>query len=218
MSQEKYPVTTILFDFDGTIADTFKELVKIYNKIAPSLNCKPMADIDIPTLRNKRPQDFMKEYNISKLNLPLLVIKGRKELKKKIHEIQPFDNLIITLEELKKRNLKLGILSSNSQNNIRKFLINNNINHLFDFVYNGKNLFGKSKRISKIIKDQGIEKHQMLMVGDETRDIEAAKKLHIKIIAVSWGFNKKEVLQKLNPNFIAEKPEDLLTYAIQLSR
>ncbi len=46
-------------------------------------------------------------------------------------------------------------------------------------------------------------------MGDETRDIEAAKKSKIKIVAVTWGFNSSNVLAQHQPDFLIDIPQQL---------
>lgn len=81
---------------------------------------------------------------------------------------------------------------------------------LFEFIKSGRNIFGKDKDILWIMKKYNLSKNNVVYIGDETRDVEAAKKVGIEIISVCWGFNYKEILQTLNPNFIVESPEEIL--------
>ena len=80
--------------------------------------------------------------------------------------------------------------------------------NFFDFIYTGKSVFGKKNIIKKAMKQQKINRNKIIYVCDEIRDIEAAKKLEIKIIAVTWGYNNKNALEK-DPDFIIDVPEDL---------
>lgn len=201
---------TIIFDFDGTIADVFDMVLEIYNKIALKYNCKIIKSEDKEVLRGKRPQEFLKDYGITFFKLPRLLLRGKKELRAKISEIKPFDGMADALKEIKNAGFNLGIMTSNSKENVEIFLENNNLSWIFNFIYSGKNIFGKDKTIKKLLKEQNIPKNSAVYVGDETRDIEAMKKIGLRIISVSWGFNSKEILATLNPDAIADKPEDLL--------
>lgn len=73
-----------------------------------------------------------------------------------------------------------------------------------------KVLFSKKDNILEIKEIKFIDDNNVVYIGDETRDVEAAKKVGIEIISVCWGFNYKEILQTLNPNFIVESPEEIL--------
>jgi phosphoglycolate phosphatase-like HAD superfamily hydrolase len=60
------------------------------------------------------------------------------------------------------------------------------------------------------LRKESLNPEEVVYVGDETRDIEAAKKSQIKVIAVTWGFNSKQVLAAQNPDFLIDRPEELI--------
>ena len=201
---------TIIFDFDGTLADTFSALIKIYNSIAPYYHCKKINPEDIPELKNKRPQIFLKKYNISKLKLLLLIVHIRKKLKKEIKNIEPIKGIETALQQLKGEKYQLGIMTTNDSKNVQLFLEKNHLEHHFDFIYSGRKFFGKDKFLKKLLQKEGLSKKDVIYVGDETRDIEACKTLQIPIVSVTWGFNSKTILKSLKPEGLAEHPSDLI--------
>lgn len=201
---------TIIFDFDGTIAETQDALIEIYNRIAPEFDCKQVRREDKEILRGKRPQEFLKEYGISRIKLPFLVLKVRSELRKQLSDIKVKDGIYSVLTQLKNEGCTLGIVASNSRGNISSFLGENGLSSAFDFVYTGKHVFSKHRIIKRVLKEKQLNKNAVIFVGDETRDIDAAKKVGIPVIAVSWGFNIKEILQIQNPDLIADKPQELI--------
>ena len=81
---------------------------------------------------------------------------------------------------------------------------------MFDFIYSGTILFGKSKAINKFLKQENIKPEAVIYVGDEIRDIEAARRSEIKVIAVSWGFNSEQVLAELHPDYLIQNPAELI--------
>ena len=103
----------------------------------------------------------------------------------------------------------MGILTSTSEENVRKFLKKNKL-ELFDFIYSGSSIFGKHKVMKSLLKKQKLKRKEVIYVGDETRDIEAAKKAKVKIISVTWGFNTKQILKKQKPDFLIDKPKELM--------
>ncbi|MDY6931008.1 MAG: HAD-IA family hydrolase [Halobacteriota archaeon] len=201
---------TIIFDFDGTIANTLFTLTEIYNSIASRYNCRPVELRDAERLRNTRPQDFMRDYGVSHLKLPFLVMSTRRELHKRIDEVKPQADICNTLKELRMMGCTLGIVTSNSEKNISRFLEKNDLVGIFDFVDTGSHVFLKHRKIKKILKRREISKNSAIYVGDETRDVEAAKRAGIPVIAVSWGFNDIDALRRLDPDFAVEHPRDLI--------
>jgi phosphoglycolate phosphatase-like HAD superfamily hydrolase len=199
---------TIIFDFDGTIADTMSVVIKIANKFADHYGYRKIPLDDIPKLREKKPSDVLKHLGISIFKLPIVVRKIRFEMNKEIVRLRTAVEIRETLVNLKKKGCILGILTTNSRENVTEFLKNNDL-QLFDFVYTGRAVYGKSRLLKKLMKEKKIPHDDPIYVGDEIRDIEAAKKAGIRVIGVSWGYNTKTALQKANPDHIVEKPEDL---------
>jgi len=61
------------------------------------------------------------------------------------------------------------------------------------------------------LKEQDLNKSEVVYVGDEARDIEACQKADIAVITVSWGFHRKEVLREKNPTYLVDSPEEIET-------
>lgn len=199
----------IIFDFDGTLADTFSTVVEIVNGMSDQFGFPKLSFEDISLLRHMRAQDAMKIFKISIFKIPALIFAVKAALGKKIATVPVFDGVPETLRELKKEGFSLGIVSSNTVETISAFLKNNNL-EIFDFIHCEKDLFGKGKVLSHVLRDNKINTVDAIYVGDETRDIEAARKAGIKIISVVWGFNAVEALEKLSPDFLIHHPHQLL--------
>jgi phosphoglycolate phosphatase len=200
----------IIFDFDGTIADTVDALVSIANGLAQKFGYIPITQEELALLRNLNSREIIKYSGISILKIPFLVKKVKSELKSKIKELKPISGIKETLVVLNNNGYRLGIITSNSQENVTDFLRVNDLDNLFDFVYSGVTIFGKTTIINNVLKQKQIKSQEVIYVGDETRDIEASKKANIKVIAVTWGFNSQEVLAKQNPDFLIQEPYELL--------
>ncbi|PPS45340.1 HAD-IA family hydrolase [Chroococcidiopsis sp. TS-821] len=206
----------IIFDFDGTLANTIDVIVDITNRLALEFGYQPTTHNELDQLKNLSSREIVKQSGISILKLPFLIKKVRAELNKEIKNIKPIAGIKDVLQELSSRGHRLGIITSNSKENIVDFLEKNEWQHLFEFVYSGTTLFGKSKIINRLIKQKEISRDQIIYVGDETRDIEAARKSNVKAIAVTWGFNSAEVLAQQNPDFIVSQPQELISAVMAL--
>jgi len=201
---------TLIFDFDGTLADTLDAALKIYNDLAPKFHCRTVNLKDKEEFRNKRPQELFKIFGIAWFKLPFLLFKIQKKLHRQIETIKPIEDIVKTLKSLKTLGFNLGILTSNSRENVTAFLIKNDLANLFDFIHSDRNFFGKHKAMQHCLKNKNLSTDSVIYIGDETRDIEAAKKAGLRIIAVSWGFNSREALIKAEPDGMIDKPKDLL--------
>jgi phosphoglycolate phosphatase len=200
----------IIFDFDGTIADTVDALVNVANRLAIEFGYIQITPEELSILRNLTSREIIKYSGISIFKIPFLVKKVKSELKNKIPELKPIAGVREALVELKNRGHRLGIITSNSQDNVAEFLKINNLDNLFEFVYTGVTIFGKTTIINNVLRQKQIKVQEVVYVGDETRDIEASKKANIKVVAVTWGFNSPEALSKQKPNFLIHHPSELI--------
>lgn len=206
----------IILDFDGTIADTLELGLEIYNRIAPEYNCSPVGPEESELFRIKKPQELLEAHGITRLKLLTLMFRIRKEMRKHVSEMKPFPGMDSALREIGNAGYRMGILTSNSVENVRKFLHANNLSPLIDFIYSGRSFLGKEKVIRKVLIHEQLSAGRVVYTGDETRDIEASRAAGIPVIAVSWGLNRRDLLASLSPDQIADKPADLLDCVRQI--
>ena len=200
----------IIFDFDGTIADTVDALVTIANRLALEFGYVPINSQELVLLRNLTAREIIKYSGVSLFKIPFMVKKVKGELKHKIPELTPIEGINAALIELHDQGYHLGIITSNSQENVNQFLKCHNLDYLFDFIYSGVTILGKTTIINNLLRQKQFKPEVVIYVGDETRDVESAKKANIKVVAVSWGFNSSEALGKQNPDFLIHHPRELL--------
>ncbi|MEA5581313.1 HAD-IA family hydrolase [Nodularia harveyana UHCC-0300] len=200
----------IIFDFDGTIADTVDALVTIANRLAVEFGYIQITPEELDLLKNFTPREIIKYSGISLFKIPFLLKKVKGELKEKIQELKPIAGIDAALIELHNQGYRLGIITSNSQENVTAFLKNNELEQFFDFIYSGVTIFGKTTIINNVLKQKKLNTQAVVYVGDEIRDIEASQKANIKVIAVTWGFNSPEALAKQNPDFLIHQPSELM--------
>lgn len=201
---------TLIFDFDGTIADTLSEAAEIYNILAEEYGYKAVKTEDIPALRHYNTKKLIKELKVSKLRVPFLLAKGRKIFKERIDKLSPIDRMVETLRELRKDCVNFGILTSNSTENVEAFLDRFEIRDLFTFISSTSKLTGKAKHLNSISRTFSMDKADMLYIGDEIRDVKASHKAGIAVAAVTWGFNSADSLRVENPTYIIDNPAQLL--------
>lgn len=200
---------TIIFDFDGTLADSFTLVKNILLNLSEEFGYKKPTENEIIQIRSTHPKDVMKMLGLPSYKLPFLALKVKSLMQKHIKDVQPIHGIGKALFALKLENYSLGIVTSNSSKNVQFFLREHNLD-IFDFIQTESSIFGKARGLNQVLKKQKLNKNDVIYVGDEIRDIEAAKKVGMKSIAVSWGYNDKKGLQKYNPNALIDKAENLL--------
>jgi len=199
----------IIFDFDGTLADTIDILLSITNRLSAEFGFKSATKEELAQLSNLNSWQILQYSGISIFKFPLLIRRLRAELHSEVPQIQLFPGIKEVLLELKKRGFQLGIITSNSRENVLASLAKNGLQDTFTFIYSGST-FGKHKVIKKWLRIENINPEKVVYVGDEIRDIDAAKKTGIKVIAVGWGFNSPQALAAQNPDFLIERPQELI--------
>lgn len=201
--------STIIFDFDGTIADTVEMAVEIYNRIAGEYHCRTIDRHDRDLLRKGRPQYFIKKYGITPIKLITILLRIRKEMNGLISRARPIGTIVCAIRTLADSGYRLGIISSNGPDNVAAFLSANGLEGLFDFIETSKHLFGKDRVIKKLLRKRKLFPEWTIYVGDETRDIEAARKSRISVAAVTWGYQDRSILEAARPDLLVDDTEAL---------
>ena len=151
---------------------------------------------------------LMKRIGIPFYKLPGLAKRVKEKMSKGVPKADTFNGMDNLLKKLSTK-YKLGILSSNSKENIKLFLKNNKVDKYFEFIYSDSSMFGKDVVIKKMFGELNISKEEFVYVGDEHRDVLACQKLGVFVIAVTWGYNSKKFLRKAKPDFIVDKPQEI---------
>jgi len=200
----------ILFDFDGTIADTYQVVADITNKLSTEFGYKALDTEEQSLLKNLSSREIVKRSEISIFKLPFLVRRVRSELSKEIGKLLPIKDIAQILFELKDQGYILGVVTSNVKKNVDIFFNSNNLSSLFNYVYCSTSIFGKHRIINQVIREHQLHRSDIIYVGDETRDIRSARRSNVGIVAVSWGFNSGSVLQGFQPDYLVDTPQELL--------
>lgn len=202
-------MASVIFDFDGTMADSLPTALKVYNEIAETKGYKPVGLKDWDLLRRMTITEGLKYVGIKPYHLPGLISTGRRKLLKKSDEIKLFDGIVELINKLALKNHKIFVLSTNAKAVVQKVLGRAGVENKVQ-VLSSTAVFGKASAIKQLIRWQRLSKDDVWMIGDELRDMQAAAKAKIKSIAVSWGMQPPDLLSKANPTAVAKKPMEIL--------
>jgi phosphoglycolate phosphatase len=145
--------------------------------------------------------------------MPGIIFKARKSLHAHINLLKPFDGIPQMVITLFQKGFTLGIVSSNSRENVLSWLEHHQLIDYFAFIHAGSTYYGKKRVLKKALKVNKID--QAFYIGDETRDIDAAKHVNIHSMAVTWGFNSERILAKHQPHCIARAPKDIISLSLK---
>jgi phosphoglycolate phosphatase len=198
----------IVFDFDGTLADSLAAGLEIFNRLAPDLGYRPVEDPD--AVRALPTREFLRRHGIPLWRLPRLVRRFHAAAAEGADRLRLFAGLTEVLPELRARGVRLGVLSSNREDNIRRCLRANGSEGHFAFVVGYPRLFGKAKALRRILRAEQLARPDVLYVGDEVRDVEAAKRAGVAVAAVTWGVHAEPLLRTATPDHMITTPQELL--------
>lgn len=207
-------MAAVIFDFDGTIGDSFGLIVDIFHHITKRE--ERLTDKQMTELRGYPLAVIAKRLKVPWYRIPWLLARGRLLMGKRMHEVPLFPGMGKTIEQLHAEGHDLFIVSSNSGRNVRKFLKQHHLYKYFTEVKGNAGLFGKSHAISKLCRSNSVRISDAVYIGDETRDVIATKAIGMRIIAVGWGFADDDFLKKLHPTAFADKPHDIVTILEEL--
>ena len=202
-------VKLILFDFDGTIVDSFdvvyniqKDLEKKF-KLGVFTSKRAFRDIYMGNFYvNLRKRTNKKDLSQYKAECEKLNIKAARRLK-------VFGGLKKALSVLKNK-FRIVIVSSNFSPVIKKVLKKEGI-AFFDDVLGADAGESKVEKIKDCLKRFNTAKKDAVFVGDTVGDLLEARKAGVRTIAVAWGFHGKNRLIKASPDKLVSRPEQLVS-------
>ena len=202
--------TTLIFDFDGTIANTFDVMIDLFNTIISTYDIKPITKELLDTYLDLPLKKRIKAHGVKYRQVPFLIKDALSLHEPFLKQATPFEGINDILTHLSK-SYTLFIASSNKKELIESFLNTHEI-HVFKKVYAKSSLFGKDKLLLSLLKKEKLNLEDVLYIGDELRDIEACEKIHMDILPVSYGYDKPSFLKKYYQKDIVASPEALYQY------
>ncbi len=204
-----YPL--VIFDFDGTLADSFPWLAAVLNQVAARWRFRPVAAGEEEHLRGMRAREIMAELRVPGWKAPLVAADLRRRMGAEIQHIQRFDGVDRVLARLHGVGVALGLATSNSAGNVRRVLGAGNL-CLIRYLETGAAIHGKAARLKRLLRRAGMSASQALYIGDEIRDIEAARAAGIAAGCVTWGYNRPEVLRAARPDLVLERVDEIAAH------
>jgi len=200
----------IIFDFDGTLADSFGIFIEATNRLAPDFGYQPLSSTHIEQLRKLGMLEVAQALGIPRWQSLRYLRRFRRELTRCIDDLELVDGMETALYHLQAEGYRLGIVTANSRRNVQHVLQKYAIAHLFEFIYSGQILSGKRRTLKKLARLNSSDPKELAYVGDEINDVKAAKQAGLTSIAVNWGFNDQTVLAEQEPDYLLDHPNQIL--------
>lgn len=200
----------LIFDFDGTLADSAGWFRSILPDISRRFGFRCPGTEELEDLRHKPPREVMRILKIPGWKLVFIAVHVRKRAAK-AGVFPLFEGVAEALEAIHVRGVKIAVVSSNAEASVRRAL-GPHLSAKVDAFSCGAGMFGKAKHFRDVLAKLDIVPGRALAVGDEIRDIEAARDVGLKTAAVAWGFATKPALDAAGPDLCFETVVDFRAF------
>jgi phosphoglycolate phosphatase len=197
----------VIFDFDGTLADSAPWFMRTLNQVADQHGFKNVSDQEIEMLRGKPNREIIRYLGVKFWQLPTIARDMRKRSAEAAGSIRLFDGIPELLQSLKAGGVQVAIVSSNGEDTVRRIL--GKTASLVDHYACGASLFGKAAKFRSLMRKLQLLPNQVLAVGDEVRDIEAAHQTGFASAAVTWGYATQDALRRCSPTYLISTVAEL---------
>jgi len=197
----------VIFDFDGTLADSVEWFYRVLNEVARRYRFRETTPEEREELRRQTPLQILDSLGVPKWKVPIIAQHLRGLAAQNLNQIEIYGWVAQLLGELKDQGLYLAVVTSNTEENVRAILADSAA--LIDVYETGSSLFGKSAKFKRVLKQFKLSAAQAISVGDEVRDVDAARRVGIDSIAVGWGLSHPDALTAAKASALATTHHEL---------
>jgi phosphoglycolate phosphatase len=204
-------VKLAIFDFDGTLADSFAFFLRVFNELAARHGFRAVEPQEVPELRRLGARELMSRLGLPARKLPAVTKDFIGLMRKDRASVRLFEGVEETLAALEEEGVALAVVSSNSRDNVLHVL--GESARTVRYFECGASIFGKRARLRKVLRKSGLPRQSALYVGDQATDLEAARAEGVAFGAVAWGYGDMGALRAQRPEHEFHHVADLLRIA-----
>jgi phosphoglycolate phosphatase len=202
------PYQLAIFDFDGTLADTFGFFTSTHDVIARRHGFAELDTSRLDEYRGLTPRELMRRQGVPMWKLPFIARDFVALMASGTEPVRLFDGIAAELHALAAGGLRLAIVTSNSEQNVRCALGDDLVARMAHFE-TGAGLFSKKRRLERVVKRLRAVRGETIYVGDQTPDADAARDAGLAFGAVHWGYATPALLAASAPQITFESVPDL---------
>ncbi|MGS0893920.1 HAD hydrolase-like protein [Burkholderia stagnalis] len=188
------PCRLVAFDFDGTLADSLDCFLAALSEASRLHGFRDAEPAMRPALRGMSARDIIRALEVPMWKVPRVTIDMRRLMRPRIADVALFPGVDATFDALAARGIRIAIATSNTEDIVRDRL-GPHASRRVDYFACGIPLFGKARRLRALAREAGLRGDEMLYVGDEIRDADAARRARIAFQGVAWGYTAPDALQ-----------------------
>lgn len=205
------PIRLVIFDFDGTLSDSGEWFLSVVDQLAARFKFRTVTDDEVEMLRHRSTREVIQYLGIPNWKLPFLARHVRKLVYRNAGKISLFEGVDRLLHQLAQTDVRIALVTSNAEANARAILGPENAARI-DIWSCGSSLYGKAPKFRRVLKRAGVAPEEALAIGDETRDIDAAREVGMRAGSVLWGYASEEALREIGPDVFFQEPGDILAF------
>jgi phosphoglycolate phosphatase len=198
----------VIFDFDGTLADSFPFFLEVYGTLADAHGFKRVDRRDLEALRGFDARQMMRHVGLPLWKMPQVAMHFKSLMADNAHRIGLFSGTGRMLRDLSAHGMQLALVTSNSAQNVHAILGPENY-ALMSYRECGVSIFGKQSKLRRVVADSGVHKNEVLCIGDELRDMQAARGERLAFGAVTWGYTRPDTLLSHAPEMVFRSVADI---------
>jgi phosphoglycolate phosphatase len=202
------PYALAIFDFDGTLADSWPLMGDAIAEAADRFGFRRPSAEDVQRLRGQDNRAAMRALGVTTWHVPRLVMHMRRVAAQHADRIELFAGVQAMLWRLQAAGVRVAVVSSNTEATIRQVL-GPDLASVVERYDCGAALFGKASRFRRVVRGAGVPRAQVIAIGDEGRDIEAATTAGIASGAVTWGYATADLLARCGPTHVFTTVESM---------
>ena len=202
------PYRLAIFDFDGTLADSFPWFLGVMNEVADRYRFRRIDPRELDTLRGLHAREMIARLGVPAWKMPFIVRHMRRRIAADAGGIALFPGVDTMLRRLAERGVATAIVTTNSLPNVRRILGPENAARV-RYWGCGASMFGKRPKFRRVVRESGIRPAEVLCIGDELRDLHAARAAGLPFGAVTWGYTTADALRAHAPDAVFESVEAL---------
>jgi phosphoglycolate phosphatase len=197
----------IIFDWSGVVKDAVRVQFWVVNKMFEKFGVK---EISYDEFRKNWEQPYMKFYNkyipdLTEEDQTRAYLKAMAD--KDCPPAQEYPGISDLIKKLKKRGKFLIILSSDWPETILPEIKKFGLENIFDDKIIA--VHDKTKSMKEIMERHSLNPKEAVLIGDSNHEMEIAREVGIKSIAVIWGFCTEENLITAKPDYLVHNIKEL---------
>ncbi len=203
------PATRLaLFDFDGTLADSFGWFQGVLGEVAGRFGFRAPHPDELEALRHCGTREILARLRVPLWQVPAIAAHMRALKARDAGRIPLFAGAALMLAELHRGGVAIAMVSSDAEANLRRAL-GPETAALVSHWSCGASLLGKARRMRAVLRAAGVPGAEAMAIGDELRDAEAAREAGLPFGAVAWGYAAEAALAAQRPAALFRRMEEI---------